>query len=1224
MFKHLRIHLLALLVLLLAAGGLWLTRRTEPPRLLVFSRTEGFRHTSIEAGIAAVQRLGETHGFAVEATEDPGVFSEATLKRYRAVVFLNTTGDVLDEAQQAEFERFIQAGGGYVGIHSAADTEYDWPWYGRLTGAYFESHPMDPNVRTGTFRVLDASHPSTQGLPERWERTDEFYNFRSVQPDLHVLIDIDETTYEGGTHGEHHPMSWYHDYGGGRAWYTAMGHTEETFSEPLFLQHLLGGIRYAMGDAAVDYTRARPAENRFTRVVLAEKLNEPMELAVLPDERVLFIERGGRVRLYSPATEQVTQIATIPVSTRYTDGSIAEDGLLGLAIDPAFEDNGWVYLYYSPAGDEPKNVLARYRMQGDALDLGSEQLLLEVPVQRDQCCHTGGSIAFDADGNLYLSTGDNTNPHGTGYAPIDERPGRAPWDAQKSAANTNDLRGKILRITPRPDGSYAIPEGNLFPPGTPKTRPEIYTMGHRNPFRISVDSRTGFLYWGDVGPDAARDSSARGPAGHDEFNQARQAGNFGWPYFVGDNKPYYDYDFATHTPGPAFDPAHPVNTSPNNTGLTELPPAQPAFLWYPAGPSPEFPLLGTGGRSAMAGPVYHRDDFADAPRAFPAYYDGKLFLYEWMRGWIMVVTMDEQGDLVEMERFMPSHRFSNPIDMAFGPSGDLYVLEYGTGWFTANDDARLLRIEYQAGNRKPSPHLAVDRSAGATPLRVSLSAAGTSDPDGDALRYAWTISGPDGDVLATLNEPDPTFTFDQPGLYTATLTVTDAQGAQATAETQIVAGNEPPQVHIDLAGGNRSFFFPGVPIHYSVRVRDHEDGSLADGQIDAAQVAVTADYLREGFDQVAMAQGHRSADAAVAQAAGRALVEAGTCLSCHRLDAPSIGPSYRDVARKYDGDPTAAEHLVAKIREGGSGVWGEVMMPPHPQLSEQEVQQMVDYILSLAHAQPATPSLPVEGTYTPPEHPTPQGLVVLRAAYTDRGASGLPGATAEETLVLRPPTVVVATGELSESVRRISTPQMPTELTIASEPGSYVRFAGLDLSGLSEIRFLAVAPAQIQARGGFIEVRLDAPDGPLVGRTPFIEPGGAPTPVTAALEPTSGVHDVYFVFRNDREAEPGSLFLVMTAEFAGPQATAPATAMAPTPRAGTGLSTRSPLRDLLAHEQARAILERYVPGMTTNPQLQQALDLSLRDLATYAPNVYTDQVLAAIDGDLAQIDPSTP
>src|SRR5690606_12281900 len=260
-------------------------------------------------------------------------------------------------------------------------------------------------------------------------------------------------------------------------------------------------------------------------------------------------------------------IAQIPVSTKYAfkdnGRAEAEDGLLGVALDPQYEKNNWIYLYYSQEGDKAVNILTRYELKGDSLIESSTKILLEVEVQRDQCCHTGGSIAFDAKGNLYLSTGDNTSPRATNYAPMDNRPGRSPWDAQKSSSNTNDLRGKILRIHPEPDGTYTIPEGNLFAKGTPKTRPEIYIMGGRNPYRISVDKRTGYLYWGDVGPDASADSVNRGPVAFDEINQARKPGFYGWPYFVGNNQAYHQRDFVTGKQGPKFDPAKPVNNSPN-------------------------------------------------------------------------------------------------------------------------------------------------------------------------------------------------------------------------------------------------------------------------------------------------------------------------------------------------------------------------------------------------------------------------------------------------------------------------------------------------------------------------------------------------------------------------------------------------------------------------------------------------------------------------------------
>lgn len=231
---------------LLAAGSIPVTAPAQQARVLVFSKTAGFRHSSIPNGIAAIRKLGQENGFAVDATEDAGVFTQQNLARYGAVVFLNTTGDVLDAAQQDAFERYIRAGGGYAGVHSATDTEYDWPWYGRLAGAYFNGHPGNPNVRKGSYRVVDTTHVSTKGLPTRFDREDEFYNFKSIDPTIHVLVEIDEKSYQGGTNGDHHPMSWYHDFDGGRAWYTNMGHTEATYTEPLFLQHLLGGLRYVM------------------------------------------------------------------------------------------------------------------------------------------------------------------------------------------------------------------------------------------------------------------------------------------------------------------------------------------------------------------------------------------------------------------------------------------------------------------------------------------------------------------------------------------------------------------------------------------------------------------------------------------------------------------------------------------------------------------------------------------------------------------------------------------------------------------------------------------------------------------------------------------------------------------------------------------------------------------------------------------------------------------
>jgi uncharacterized protein len=218
----------------------------EPYAVLVFTRTTGFRHASIADGVEALQALGAEHGFRVQVTEDAGAFTDASLATYRAVVFLCTTGDVLDEAQQAAFERYIRAGNGFAGVHSASDTEYGWPWYQGLVGATFADHPP---IQSGRARVVEARHPSTAHLPPTWERVDEWYNFRDVRPGLTVLLEADERSYVGGSHGEHHPMAWYHAYDGGRAWYTAFGHTPESYRDAAFRQHLLGGLEHAAGVA---------------------------------------------------------------------------------------------------------------------------------------------------------------------------------------------------------------------------------------------------------------------------------------------------------------------------------------------------------------------------------------------------------------------------------------------------------------------------------------------------------------------------------------------------------------------------------------------------------------------------------------------------------------------------------------------------------------------------------------------------------------------------------------------------------------------------------------------------------------------------------------------------------------------------------------------------------------------------------------------------------------
>jgi type 1 glutamine amidotransferase len=234
----------ALLVLVAGCGNATTLDDDGGPRVLVFSKTTGFRHTSISTAVDALRTIGDEEGFAVDATEDAAFFTDEGLEPYEVVVFALTTGTLFDDAQRAAFERYIAKGRGYVGIHSAADTEYEWPFYGALVGTYFHDHPA---IQTATVRVVVDDHPSTTELPAEWVREDEWYNYIAPPTDVTVLARLDESTYEGGGMGDDHPIAWFHDFGGGRAFYTGGGHTEASYAEPLFVAHLRGGLRFARG-----------------------------------------------------------------------------------------------------------------------------------------------------------------------------------------------------------------------------------------------------------------------------------------------------------------------------------------------------------------------------------------------------------------------------------------------------------------------------------------------------------------------------------------------------------------------------------------------------------------------------------------------------------------------------------------------------------------------------------------------------------------------------------------------------------------------------------------------------------------------------------------------------------------------------------------------------------------------------------------------------------------
>jgi cytochrome c len=841
-----------------------------------------------------------------------------------------------------------------------------------------------------------------------------------------------------------------------------------------------------------------------------------MQFELLQDGRVLFVERKGKIKVYDPVSKNVKVIADIPVSVGYyskTGKELSpngEDGMQGVLLDPGFEHNHLIYLYYTPK-EGNTSILARFMWEGDTLNMASKKILLEVPNQRETCCHLGGGMVFDTQGNLLLSTGDNTSNGPGGFPHMDERPGNAIHDSQGSSSNTNDLRGKILRIHPEEEGTYTIPRGNLFPPGTPGTRPEIYTMGNRNPYRLSIDSKTGFLYWGEVGPGGIVDSPGRGPRSYDEFNQARKAGNFGWPYAAGNNQVYWHYDYAARKPGERFDTAHPVNSSPNNTGLRELPPSTPAFIWYPQTFSEVFPLLGSGSASAMGGPVYRRQNLTIPQRPFPSYYEGKWFITDWSRGWIMVVSMDENGNYQSMEPFLPDLRINGPNDMDFGPDGDLYVLQYGRGPYIKNEDAMLFKIIYNAGNRKPLVKISADKKAGAVPLRVYLSSRGTIDYDNDPLSYHWEIfSG--GRLLMQSDEADPAILLEQPGNYLARITVTDSHGAISGDSMKITAGNEPPVVKIHLETPNSTFFFPDSVLHYSVSVDDPEEGSLANKKIDPANVYFNIEYVSNGDDLLTGAAVKNEDNEEAPMPFAVQLINKSDCRSCHAIDRPSIGPPFMQVAEKYKNKQQAPAYLVQKVQSGGSGVWGNTTMPPHPGISDLDAAKIVDYILSLTENK-AHHSLPLRGKFItsyPHKQKELNGAFLLTAAYTDKGTAVAPPQTTAVKVLLRDQLVPVMNAdtfhemEIHQEIMQIQSQLIP------KTDSAYIHFRNIDLKGIRQIEIGMNGIRENQTTGS-IDIRMDSLTGKKIGSIVLL-PAKQTQKVTSAIAAHHEAHDVYFIF----------------------------------------------------------------------------------------------------------------
>ena len=439
--------------------------------------------------------------------------------------------------------------------------------------------------------------------------------------------------------------------------------------------------------AAQACTDINPAE--FKKVVLASGLDSPMKLAISKDGRVFWNQRSGKIRMVKPGSTTPVDLITITVK----NGLSNEDGVLSIALDPKFESNNYLYVFYSPSTTVGYRI-SRFTLNVPATGnetLGNEKILLTIPHPypkgSDLIIHGAGGMSFDSNGNLLVGTGDLQVTNGTG-APTPTDPNSSNYDAQGTSANSNNYLGKILRIKPTEAGGYTIPDGNLFPQGTAKTLPEIFAMGVRNPFTITVDPKTNWAYVGEVGPDGTN-----GPIpSQDEVNQIKTAGNLGWPYLTGDNQAY-----------PGFSADKMTNSSKNNTGITDLPAPTKALFWM--GMNKSWPIDGyvpknknVGGRCIKVGGFYRYNPALTSPNRLPPSFDNGLFVANHNQidsaDGIRFFKLGDNGELSAIKVFQNNSEL--PMSFEISPDGVLYMVEWGRDnghWFNQGD-GRILRIDY--------------------------------------------------------------------------------------------------------------------------------------------------------------------------------------------------------------------------------------------------------------------------------------------------------------------------------------------------------------------------------------------------------------------------------------------------------------------------------------------------------------------------------------------------
>ena len=807
--------------------------KTEQPSVLIFSKTEGYRHKSIEVGVKAVIAVAKSINLTVVVSESSAIFNDKKLQNFSSIIFLNTTGDILNNQQQLALERYIQAGGGFVGIHSATDTEPEWHWYGRMIGGRFKSHPK---IQTAMVNVI-SDHSIVDGIPKKFELEDEWYNFKSLSDKRHNLMLLDETSYEGGENGSVHPISWFQEFDGGRVFYTGLGHKKETYNNPIFIKQLTQGLKYTVGNNKLNYKKSRPLSNRFSKNTLVSGLSEPVSFDLTKNSnKVLWVNRKGGVYWFNLNTKKKMLAGTIPLNLINDSNEL---GMQAVVLDPHFDANNYAYFMFNTKYKEKGNQLvqrvSRFTLNKDSIiDLTSEIVMLNIP--NDACCQTTGNMKFDKQGYLYIAIGDNTKQITSSVNNLANHSKKEINNPLNYSGNPQDLRGKILRITPEISGVYSIPPGNLFEDST-QGKPEIYVMGTHTPSTLAYDNVAETLYYGDVGPEYLHFPLINKVKGFDEINKVRRAGNFGWPLFNGFNNNY--------------------NSVGQNKYGSRLPPAQEPIIAYSSKQSNHLPELGAGLQNVLVAGIY-RSSFipSESINSYPSYYDGRLFISDVMREWIKVVSFDSSGSVVKVEDFASDIQLSSPIALQFNEDGELFILEYNTKKNGIGSNGTLSKIEYFGeGNRSPVAEITIGNTKGAKPFSLIANANSSTDPDNDDLTYRWQIKKTNTNTPLselkvdakeeTYSGSDINIKLINNGKYALVLAVTDANKAVTYTQKIIEVGNAPPNIDITL-DKNQSFIWPDGA-DYQVSILDVEDGTLNNG-IDLNDVYVSL----KSFEKVSL------------------------------------------------------------------------------------------------------------------------------------------------------------------------------------------------------------------------------------------------------------------------------------------------------------------------------------------------------------------------------------